>query len=577
MSLSLEAVEAANSAEAKVIKCLESKKNFLLEAGAGAGKTHALIEALKHLISTQGSELVRLNKRVACITFTNVAAKEITGRIGNHPAVWVSTIHGFCWELIGKYQPELHKQLLSIPKWNTRINAMNIDEYRKLPIKYDLGYSKIEDDRISIGHPDLLQLTALFFALSKFKQISTSLFPYWFIDEYQDTDGTLISSLLENFVLNNGGPVIGFFGDSYQRIYSQSHGKIEAPDLEYIGKGVNFRSGTKIVDILNRMRPELVQVTANLDLPSVVKVFHTNNWNGNRLSSGHWKGDLPPAIAHETLSSVKVLLEDEEWEFSHEHTKVLMLTNNVLAKEQGYGDIAELLSTNEYLDRDHPVISFLTENVEPIILAFLEKNYGDIFSFFGKSSISIKNNKDKVVWSNDLRRLAELAANGTIGDVLSLLKETRKPMLSPDVRDLEVRLNRESQNNLNGANSPDLDKLIALKEIPYRQISALAKFLGDNTLFSTKHGVKGAEFDNVLVVLGRGWNMYNWDQFLEKTQVSASNENDQSFIRNRNLFYVACSRPKKRLALLFTQQLSENALIGLEKLFSPNPIIDLFE
>ncbi|MFT8777133.1 MAG: hypothetical protein ABF893_10820 [Gluconacetobacter liquefaciens] len=30
----------------------------------------------------------------------------------------------------------------------------------------------------------------------------------------------------------------------------------------------------------------------------------------------------------------------------------------------------------------------------------------------------------------------------------------------------------------------------------------------------------------------------------------------EMFERNRNLFYVACSKPKKRLALLFTQQLS---------------------
>lgn len=30
-----------------------------------------------------------------------------------------------------------------------------------------------------------------------------------------------------------------------------------------------------------------------------------------------------------------------------------------------------------------------------------------------------------------------------------------------------------------------------------------------------KHGVKDAEFENVLVVVGRGWNKYNFGKMLE--------------------------------------------------------------
>ena len=33
-----------------------------------------------------------------------------------------------------------------------------------------------------------------------------------------------------------------------------------------------------------------------------------------------------------------------------------------------------------------------------------------------------------------------------------------------------------------------------------------------------------------------------------------------TFERNRNLFYVTCSRPKRRLAVLFTQELSAAAM-----------------
>ena len=47
---------------------------------------------------------------------------------------------------------------------------------------------------------------------------------------------------------------------------------------------------------------------------------------------------------------------------------------------------------------------------------------------------------------------------------------------------------------------------------------------------------------------------------------------ETAYERNRNLFYVACSRPKSRLALLFTQQLSSQALATLEGWFGAETI-----
>ena len=101
----------------------------------------------------------------------------------------------------------------------------------------------------------------------------------------------------------------------------------------------------------------------------------------------------------------------------------------------------------------------------------------------------------------------------------------------------------------------------ALRAVPYKEVVALAKFVDDSSPFSTKHGVKGAEFENVLVVAGRGWNHYNFNELLDSFDAPP----DQAkFQRNRNLFYVACSRPKKRLAVLFTQQLSDASLNRLK-------------
>jgi superfamily I DNA/RNA helicase len=58
----------------------------------------------------------------------------------------------------------------------------------------------------------------------------------------------------------------------------------------------------------------------------------------------------------------------------------------------------------------------------------------------------------------------------------------------------------------------------------------------------------------------------------EKIIILVINKQD-SFERNRNLFYVACSRPKKNLTLLFTQELSGYALATLEGWFGDEHVL----
>jgi DNA helicase-2/ATP-dependent DNA helicase PcrA len=164
-----------------------------------------------------------------------------------------------------------------------------------------------------------------------------------------------------------------------------------------------------------------------------------------------------------------------------------------------------------------------------------------------------------------MRSLIELRETGTIGEVLDLLKATRRPRLPDTVQRTETELASASPEDLE--ESLTLSQIRKLREIPYRELISLALFVNGHTPFSTKHGVKGAEFENVLVVLGRGWNQYNWNQFLEWFPNRFPSSKADSYVRNRNLFYVVCSRPKKRLALLFTQKLSEVALDTLRSWF----------
>ncbi len=121
------------------------------------------------------------------------------------------------------------------------------------------------------------------------------------------------------------------------------------------------------------------------------------------------------------------------------------------------------------------------------------------------------------------------------------------------------------------------DSLIEIEKfraVKYSEMEAVRAYHSGFSPFETKHGVKGAEFENVLVIVGRGWSRYNFGEMLELASLAQIPlKKQETFERNRNLFYVACSRPKRRLALLFTQVLSSSALETITNWFGePNTV-----
>ncbi|MEN5386783.1 AAA family ATPase [Aliarcobacter skirrowii] len=71
-----------------IFEHIENGKNFLLSGGAGSGKTYSLVQVIKEIIEKKPTV------KVACMTYTNAAVKEIEERV-NHNNLQVSTIHDF--------------------------------------------------------------------------------------------------------------------------------------------------------------------------------------------------------------------------------------------------------------------------------------------------------------------------------------------------------------------------------------------------------------------------------------------------------------------------------------------------
>ncbi len=563
---------AAQRALDEMYDSIRTRLSFRLEAGAGAGKTYSLVKALKYVISEQGTSLLRRGQQVACITYTNVATDEIISRTDAHPVIHASTIHSFCWGLIKAFQPNLKELIGGISAWQERLEeAQGVGRRR---IDYELGYRHVNEDEMLLHHDDVLALTVMLMDKPKFRRILKDRFPVLFIDEYQDTDAGFAASIVKYFIDTGNGPLIGLFGDSWQKIYRGVSGLIEHDELRFIKKEANFRSVNEVVTVLNKMRPDLPQEVTDPTATGSIAVYHSNNWVGTRQVGGHWGGDLASEDAHLYLQRVRTRLEADGWEFDPTQTKILMLTHRVLAAEQDYGEIVKIFRYNDsFLKKEDPHIAFLVDTIEPMCIAFENRRFGEMFSAMGSKAVNIQNLEDKRLWVDSMTTLLELRRTHTIGEVLDFIKETDRPRMPEKVRERELRLLRAEQEEID--ESLTLQQVGKLREVPYTELSSLALFVNNYTPFSTKHGVKGAEFENVLVVLGRGWNQYNWNQFLEWFPNKFPADKTESYERNRNLFYVVCSRPRRRLALLFTQLLSTDALTTLKSWFGEESVNEL--
>ena len=86
-----------------------------------------------------------------------------------------------------------------------------------------------------------------------------------------------------------------------------------------------------------------------------------------------------------------------------------------------------------------------------------------------------------------------------------------------------------------------------VKDVKYKQIINLYNFEQDFTPYSTQHGIKGAEFENVFVILDNGkWNKYNFRYLFENAEGK-----ERIIERTRKMFYVSCSRAKNNLVVYF--------------------------
>jgi len=606
----------------EIFQSIDDGRNFLLSGGAGSGKTYSLVSVIREVITENPTA------KVACMTYTNAAVKEIEERV-NHKNLNVSTIHDFLWDNIKHFQKELKEAIISLAN-NKDVSRITIDEANTIPANYfdtlEDGIQYKEFVRLRegiISHDELLIIANyLFEKYSKLSSIVKDKYKFIFIDEYQDTSKPVVEIFLTHFKKTERKNIIGFFGDAMQSIYDHGIGNLD----DY--KGTEPETVNEIQKKQNRRNPQLIIDLANkLRTDGIVQEPSTDSNAPNMLDGVVKQGSV--LFLHSTESDIskvgRYLEENYNWDFSNSKvTKELNLTHNLIADKAGFRTLMDIYDKDQILSFKDRIRKYIKDN--SIATDFSTNTFGEVLQTLeqGKNGREldkvsptagmqtfIDNNlelynyvktlnyaefsrmyvdKDQLL---DDKKQDEYDENKTgskrdnlikhlfkIQTTIYLYQSRRyneflratdyrfkittiesKKILKENIESLVNVGDKTIEEIITEANEKEIclidDKLETFKEkkeylynrvkdLKFSEFQKLFEYLEGQTPFSTQHKTKGAEFDNVLVILDNGgWNNYNFEKmFLGTASPSVMD-------RTQKILYVCCTRAKEKLAVFY--------------------------
>ena len=560
-----------------------SPKNFFVFAGAGSGKTRSLINTLNFLDKEQGEKLLMKGKQIAVITYTNAACDEISRRLQYKSIFSVSTIHSFLWELIKNYQVDIktwimesvQKEIEELKQKQTKTSRGKAGEKRAETIKkkterlakirsiqkfsYNPNGDNVGYD--SLSHSEVIKMSTEFIEPTM-QDILTSKYPILLIDESQDTKKELIDALL--IVCEKYGEkfIVGMFGDTMQKIYNDGKDNLAKciPDnwVKPV-KIMNHRSAKRIVTLANSIRSSVddQKQQARSDAEEgIVRLFITSKSNNKEY--------VEKRVAEMMVQDTGDIGWNDEEDY-----KSLILEHHMAASRFGFSELYMPLSNSKKFDTSLregsiPELSILSKIVFPLLVAYQSGNDFEVAKIIRKNSpllnkevfITGLNNQVELLRKAEeaVELLMKLWNDGKVPTCLEVLKSIRDTGLFKVGNRVDEVLADYSQD--------ENEKITALRtalSAPFYELERYALYVSDNTRFATHQGVKGLEFPRVMVILddaqARGF-LFSYEKlFGVKAQSDTDEKNahdgkDTSITRTARLFYVACTRAKKSLAIV---------------------------
>lgn len=365
-------VDSPNTdADREIHACITASppQPFVVRAGAGSGKTTSLIKALDWVMSAHGTSMRAKKQKVACITYTELAANEILADVNADPLVHVSTIHSFYWAIAKTFQADIKiwlqhdiqgrisKLQEEFKNYSTRVRqttrdknkadqdryARNLDALSSLKtFNYGVGSDYA---RGILGHEDILQLADFLLQHRPlFRRVVALNYPFVFIDESQDTFPGVVKSFKEVEAQMQGKFCLGFFGDPMQSIFMRGAGDIPREDhWRAITKPENFRCAKQILDVANAVR-------AQGDGMEQVRGLHERVEGELKPVEGFARMLVLPKTMNrtETLTKVRAwsatVNSDEGWTTPDLAVKILVIVHRMAANRLGFGGIYSALN-----------------------------------------------------------------------------------------------------------------------------------------------------------------------------------------------------------------------------------------
>ena len=371
---------------------LDHPKSFFLYAGAGSGKTHSLVEAVKNLKNRERQRLTFEGRQIAIITYTNAACEEIARRLEHDPLVVVSTIHAFSWRMIQGFNDDIREWLRvklteDIKELNEKLGkargqnktflsnqASRDSKVRRLDSLDEIStftYSPTGDNRgrQALNHSEVIQMAAAFIQQPPLLDVMADLHPVLLIDESQDTYGPLMDAFLRAQSLTPDRFCLGLLGDTMQRIYNDGKVRLEEAiprDWAMPEKRMNRRSPTRVVDLINVIRASADghQQTPKPDaIEGTVRMFCTQQIPGQGF-------ELEEDIAHRMAA----ITGDAQWAVGKDGRKTLILEHKMAGRRMGFENVFTPLYGVEHLrtgllDGTLPILKLFFERVAPILQA----------------------------------------------------------------------------------------------------------------------------------------------------------------------------------------------------------------
>ena len=619
------------AADIELRACLDEQptRSFVMVAGAGSGKTTSLVKALAHLEQAKGSGMRKRGQQIACVTFTEIAVEEIRGDVGNAKLFHVSTIHSFLWTLAHSFQEDIRvwveariqekitdaQERINKPRTRaTTIAALTEDLARynfqltRLPavlrFRYGTGSNYAEG---LLGHDDILRLSpALIERYPLMRSVVAQRFPYIFVDESQDTNPDVVDAFKRVAQMPGIGFCVGFFGDPMQKIYMAGAGAIalEAGWSE-ITKPENFRCPLRVVDVINAIRAEddaLQQIPAPRIGP------------GGPIPTleGRAKLFIVPVGMDRTarLAEVRRWMADNNadplWRSDGEdgNVKLLVLVHRIAARRLGFPDLYAALNDHDSTSMKEGLLEGTAwvsrpfmEYLLPLIAALHANEDFEVMSLLRKFCPLLT--KERLLGQDVAAVLAQLQANvTTLAQMLDLagtftIREVITFVRQRELAQLDDRFAAYLQGaplpvTEDGDFEPDEDSgdeasVTAFLAVPAGQLWGYRTYVEDQSPFSTQQGIKGAEFQRVLVILDdeeSEYRLFSYSKYWGIESPSATdlqhiaNHEDSVIGRTRRLFYVCCSRAIKDLAGVFFAPNVASALtaIAAKGIFRPEDI-----